>query len=462
MKTRTERDTLGARRIPAAAYYGVQTVRAAENFPVSGLRAHPALIWAYACIKKSCAQANRDLGALGPAAARAIIRACDEIRRGRFADQFIVDVYQAGAGTSFNMNVNEVVANRALELMGRRRGDYAALHPNDHVNMAQSTNDTFPTAVYTAALRLTALLLPILSSLAGAFKVKGKEWRRVIKSARTHLQDAVPITLGREFDAYAAAIRAGTMELERRSRSLRDIPLGGTAVGTGVNAPAGFRLKAVRYLARETGLPLRPAEDMVYLLQSHRPLTSVFSAAKELALELVRISNDLRLLSSGPATGLAEIELPAVQPGSSIMPGKVNPSILECLSMICFQIVGRDNAAAAAAQAGQLELNTMTPLTAYNLLDSLQLLINYLPIVESRCIRGIQADRARCRDYAARSLSLSALLAPRIGYDRAAEIFQEAHRRGLSAEQVSLEKGYLKPGELDRLLESGWEGAAAP
>ena len=458
MKTRVEEDPLGRRRIPSEAYYGVQTLRAAENFPVSGLKAHPALIWAYACLKKACAMANLESGALEPKLARALLQACDEARQGRFDRHFIVDVYQAGAGTSFNMNVNEVLANRALELLGRRRGDYAVVHPNDHVNMAQSTNDTFPTAVYAAVLRQAALLSPILESLAGAFRTQGRRWRKVVKSARTHLQDAVPITLGREFDAYAAAILAARRQLERRTRLLRSVPLGGTVAGTGVNACRGFRGKAVRHLARESALPLKPAGDMRLLLQSHQPLTAVSSALKELALELIRIANDLRLLSSGPMTGLAEIELPAVQPGSSFLPGKVNPSLLECLDMVCFQIVGRDVAVSLAAHAGQLDLNVMTPLSAYNLLDSLQMLINYLPVVESRCIRGIRADRARCRDYARKSLALAALLSPRLGYAAAAKIVQEARRRKVPAEQVVMERGCLKPGELDKLLDpSRWE-----
>jgi len=452
MKTRIEKDSLGERKVPARAYYGVQTLRASENFPVSGLRTHPALIQAYACIKKACAQANTALGFLKPALARAVVQACDEVRQGRFDGEFIIDAYQAGAGTSFNMNVNEVMANRALEILGRKRGDYGALHPNDHVNMAQSTNDTFPTATHVAVLWQVCKLLPILDSLAKRFSSKGKEWRRVVKSARTHLQDAVPISLGQEFEAYGAAVRAARKELERRSVLLLKVPLGGTAAGTGANAAPGFRRRAIRRLARETGLALKPAQDMRFGLQSHQPLMAVSSALKELALELIRIANDLRLLSSGPMTGLAEIDLPAVQPGSSIMPGKVNPSLLECLNMVCFQIAGRDLSVSLAAQAGQLDLNVMTPLTAYNLLDSAQMLINFLPVVESRCIRGIRADSARCRDYARSSLSLAALLSPMIGYDKAAEVFKEARRRKTSAGQVALEKGYLKAGDLKRLL----------
>jgi aspartate ammonia-lyase len=422
------------------------------------LRAHPALIRAYACLKKACAKANQERGVLKPALARAIILACGEVRRGRFDGQFVVDAYQAGAGTSFNMNVNEVLANRGLELLGRKRGDYAALHPNDHVNMAQSTNDTFPTAAQVAALWQVQELLPILDSLAKTFSAKGKRWRSVLKSARTHLQDAVPISLGQEFEAYAAAVRAARKELERRSALLRNVPLGGTAAGTGANAGPAFRRKAIRYLALETGLPLKPVEDMRFGLQSHQPFSSVSSALKELSIELIRIANDLRLLSSGPMTGLAEIELPEVQPGSSIMPGKVNPSLLECLNMVCFQIVGRDIAVSLAAQAGQLDLNVMTPLTAHNLLDSMQMLINFIPVVESRCIRGIQSDPARCREFAQRSLSFAALLNPRIGYEKAAEVFQEARRRKASAAQVALEKGYLRSDEISGLLDPyRWE-----
>ncbi len=453
MKTRMEKDSLGEKAVPADAYYGIQTARAVENFPVSGLKAHPALIRAYAAVKKAAAQANLELGALKPKPAQAIIKAADEVLKGKFDAHFPVDVYQAGAGTSFNMNANEVIANRAAELLGGRRGDSSLVHPNDHVNMAQSTNDTFPTAAHAAVLMLLRDLDPVLASLERAFAAKGRQWARVIKSARTHLQDAVPITLGQEFSAYAAAVAACRSELSRRGELLRGVALGGTAAGTGTNTPKGFRPLAVRKLAEITGLPLLPGRDPRLGLQSHQPLMAVSGALKELALELTRIANDLRLLCSGPTTGFAEIVLPAVQPGSSIMPGKVNPSMVECLNMICFQIIGRDLANSLCAQAGQLDLNVMTPLTAYNLLDSIQLLLNFLPRFEERCVRGIKADEEQCRRYFDRSLSLATLLNPVIGYARSAELFKEALAAKKTIPQLVLEKGLMTRKELDALFD---------
>ncbi|MBI4423645.1 MAG: aspartate ammonia-lyase [Elusimicrobia bacterium] len=457
--TRTEKDSLGAREVPADAYYGIQTLRAKENFPVSGLRAHPRLIGAYVSLKKACALANRDLGELEAPIASAIAQAADEAlaelagKPGPLLDNWIVDVYQAGAGTSFNMNTNEVLANRALELLRAKRGDYSVVHPNDHVNKAQSTNDTFPAATHVAVLLQARELAPILRRLEAAFAAKGREWSRVVKSARTHLQDAVPITLGQEFAAYAAALAAARGELERRVDLLRAVALGGTAAGTGTNASKAFRAKAIARLSRITGLALRPPADPRMALQSHQPLSAVSSALKELALEMIRIANDLRLLCSGPTTGFAEIVLPAAQPGSSIMPGKVNPSIPECWNMICFQIVGRDAAVGLATQGGQLDLNVMTPLTAYNLLDSMQLLVNFLPQVERLCVRGIRADPEACRRYFGSSLSLAALLNPKLGYARAAEIFKEALTRKTTIAQIVLERKLLTPAELDSLFD---------
>ena len=452
-ETRTEKDSLGEKQVPSDAYYGIQTLRAVENFPVSGLRAHPNLIKAYGCIKKACALANSDLKVLKPEIAEPIIKASDEVIAGRWNDQFPVDVYQAGAGTSFNMNANEVISNRAADMLGKPRGEYKTVNPNDHVNMAQSTNDTFPTATFVATLMQIRALLPVLKSLEKSFGAKGKEFRRVIKSARTHLQDAVPITLGQEFNAYAAAISACRQGLSRRSELLYGVALGGTAAGTGTNTAPGFREKAIKHLAKITDLPLNASADPRMGLQSHQPLAAVSSALKELALELTRISNDLRLMCSGPTTGFAEIVLPAVQPGSSIMPGKVNPSIVECLNMICFQIIGRDLAVGLCAQAGQMDLNVMTPLSAYNLLDSTQLLINFLPEFERHCVAGIKADVEECRRYFEQSLSLATLLNPKLGYARSAEIFKEALAKKTTITQLTLEKGLLSKPELDKLFD---------
>ena len=459
-KTRREKDSLGEKEVPAAALYGVQTQRAVENFPVSGLKAHPKLIAAYASVKKACALANKELQRLDAVKAGAIVAACDDILAGKHHDQFVVDVYQAGAGTSFNMNANEVIANLAAERLGGRRGAYDLIHPNDHVNMAQSTNDTFPTATCVAVLWQAQALLPVLASLADAFEAKGKEWRRVVKTARTHLQDAVPITLGQEFRAYAEAVRACAEELERRCELLGTVALGGTAAGTGANTAPGFRDKAVRHLARLTRLALRTARDPRLALQSHRPLLAVSGALRELAVELIRVCNDLRLLCSGPTTGFAELVLPAVQPGSSIMPGKVNPSMLECLNMLCYQLVGRDAAVMLCAQNGQLDLNVMTPLAAYDLLDSMQLLVNYLPVVEKRCIRGIVCDEERCRAYFEGNPSLATLLNPKLGYARAAQLFKEAVARKTTIRALALEKGLLTKKELDALFDPA--AAAGP
>ncbi|MBI4054741.1 MAG: aspartate ammonia-lyase [Elusimicrobia bacterium] len=452
-KTRIEKDSLGERSIPEAAYYGIQTLRASENFPISGLRAHPQLLKAYAWIKKACAQTHLDLGLLDRERARAILKACDEILEGKHADQFIVDVFQAGAGTSTHMNVNEVVANRALEILGKKRGEFQFLHPNDHVNMSQSTNDTFPAATHIAVLLQNQKLQLILRDLAEAFSQKAAEFKNILKSARTHLQDAVPITLGQEFKAYAVCIQQCGRELEKASGLLEEVALGGTAAGTGANAPAGFRTKVLGYLRDYSGLPLRRPTDPRMALQSHWPLASYSGTLKNLALELTRIANDLRLLSSGPTTGLAEILLPAVQPGSSIMPGKVNPSLAECLNMVCFQVIGNDLAVSLAAQAGQMDLNVMTPLTAYDLLFSTQILICALPVFTEKCVRDVRADPQRCRDYFEKSLSLAALFNTRIGYAKSAELFKEAWKSQKTIPELALEKKLLTEKELRELLD---------
>ena len=446
---REERDSLGVRQIPDDAYWGAQTSRADENYPISGERAHPEKIRAYARIKKACAGTNAEMGRLDARKAAAISQACDEVLAGRHQEQFVVDVYQAGAGTSLHMNVNEVLAGRAAEILGRPRGDRAAVNPNDDVNLGQSTNDTFPTALHMAAIGVGRRLSEELGSLAGSFHRKGREFEGIVKAGRTHLMDAVPVTLGQEFHAFGSAITRRQEAVARALDLLRELPLGGTAAGTGINTPPGFRAKAVGKLAVLAGEDLRPASDAREGLQSRAAAGDYSASLRALGLELGRIGNDLRLLASGPATGLDEIRLPAVQPGSSIMPGKVNPSLLECLNMLCFQLVGFDTANALAVGAGQLDLNVMMPLLAYNLTRGPQLLLNFLPVVRTRCVDGITPNPEKCRHYLEESPSIVTALTPKIGYARAAEIFKEAVARGVRVRQILLEKKVLTEEELD-------------
>jgi aspartate ammonia-lyase len=451
--SRIEKDSLGAREVPADAYYGIQTLRALEHFRASGLTHPGSLLRAYVMIKKAAALANAELGELDSRRERAITWACDQILTGKHLDQFRLDAYQAGAGTSYNMNVNEVLANLALERLGKPRGDYEYLSPNDHVNMAQSTNDTFPTAMNVAALFELEPLDDALHMLVSALRSKGKEFRRIVKSARTHLQDAVPTTLGLELDALAEAVDAGRSELIRRSTLLREIALGGTAVGTSLNAHPQFPRCAAKHLSKLSGLKLKPAKNLVFAVQSNYRIASLSGAIRDLALELIRIANDLRLLSSGPSTGISEITLPAVQPGSSIMPGKVNPVMAECLNMICFQVVGNDLAVALAVQAGQFDLNVMMPLMAFNLLQSMRLLSNYLPYFVKECLEGITANKDRCRRYFEGSIGLATVLSPFIGYLKAAEIAHEAYDSGESIKSLAIRKGILSEAEFERITD---------
>ena len=445
-------DSLGVRQIPDDAYWGAQTSRAVENYPISGERAHPEMVRAYARIKKACAEVNADLGRLEPRKAAAIGQACDEVLVGRHAEQFVVDVYQAGAGTSFHMNVNEVLAGRAAEILGASRGDRAAVNPNDDVNLGQSTNDTFPTALNMAAIAVGRLLAPEVEALAESFRRKAREFAGVVKSARTHLMDAVPITLDQEFRAFGSAVTHRREALDGALDGLRELPLGGTAAGTGINTPAGFREKAIRKLAKMAGEDFRPASDPREGLQSRASAGDYSAALRSLAVELGRIGNDLRLLASGPATGLDEIRLPAVQPGSSIMPGKVNPSLLECLNMLCFQLIGFDAANTLAVGAGQLDLNVMMPLLSHNLTRGPQLFVNFLPVLRKRCVDGITANPAKCRHYLEESPSVITALTPKIGYAKAAEVFKDAVARGVRVRQVLLEKKILTEEELNAAM----------
>jgi aspartate ammonia-lyase len=450
---RIERDPLGTKRVPASAYYGIQTLRAVENFPISGLRLPAEMVRAYALIKKAAARANAAVRILDRRLASAIQRACDEVLRGRFSEQFVVDVYQAGAGTSFNMNVNEVVANRANELLGARKGSYRHVRPNDHVNMAQSTNDTFPTAMRLACLVALPSLAEAMARLEGSLRRKARQFDRVVKAGRTHLQDAVPVRLGREFGAYALAVEKARASILESARALHELNLGGTAVGTGMNAHPRYRALAIGALRRWTRLPLRPAEDLQERTQSLGDFARFSGSLRAYALELIRIANDLRLLSSGPNTGLGEIDLPAVQPGSSIMPGKVNPVIPEMVDMVGFQVLGYDVTVAAAAQAGQLELNVMMPVVAYTLLQSMRLLTTASRVFAVRCVDGITANRERCEFFAHRSLALVTALNPHIGYLNAARVAKESLRSGRSPLEIVVERRLLDPMTARRLLD---------
>ncbi len=452
MSPRTEKDSLGERSVPDDAYWGIQTLRARENFPVSGLTEHPRLIDAYMLIKKAAALTHAELGVLDAELAEAIARACDEVLDGGLRDQFVVDVFQAGAGVSFHMNVNEVLANRTLEILGAERGDYGRVHPNDHVNMSQSTNDTFPTAMHLSILLLWRDFEPVLEALADAFHAKGDEFADAIKSGRTHLQDAVPVTLGQEFHAYGAALDRAVGAIDGAVAALEELAIGGNAAGTGINLPEGYRPTILRHLSELSGFELRRAADPRERLQSHQPITGVSAALRNLALELIRIANDLRLLDSGPLTGLKEISLPARQPGSSIMPGKVNPVMPECLNQVAMHVIGADTVVAFGAQAGQLEINVMQPVMIWEILFSMEILKNTLEVFRTGCVEGITADRGRMEDYAHKSPSLATALNPVIGYTRAAGIVKKALAEDRRIRDVALEMTDLSEEELDRIL----------
>ncbi|HEY6061876.1 MAG TPA: aspartate ammonia-lyase [Gemmatimonadales bacterium] len=451
--TRVERDPLGELPVPADALYGVQTERARRNFPISGLTPHPVFVDAVIWIKKAAALTHRETGRLEPALADAIVRAADEILAGRHRDQFVVDPYQAGAGTSHHMNCNEVLANRANELLGGKRGEYKPVHPNDHVNMAQSTNDVIPTAIRLGALSLLPALLAALDRLAAAFLAKGQAFDDVLKSGRTHLQDATPIRLGQEFTAYGHTVQRNRDRIARAADDLRDLGIGGTAVGTGLNAEPAYPGLMVRHLRTITGLELREGTDRVQLMQSMGDACALSGALRTYAVDLGKIASDIRLLASGPRTGLAEIRLPAVQPGSSIMPGKVNPSVAEMVNMVCFQAIGNDVTIATAAEAGQLELNVMMPLIAQNLLLTIGILSSASHVLAERCVEGIEADQTMAAHWLDRSPALVTALAPKIGYAEAAKLAKEAVEKNLSVRELLLQKGILKGKELDEVLD---------
>ena len=452
-RTRIEKDPLGELPVPAGALYGIQTERAKQNFPISGIGPLEAFVVGQVWIKKAAALTHRETGRLSAPLADAISRAADEVLAGQHREHFVVDVFQAGAGTSHNMNTNEVLANRANELLGGRRGEYKPVHPNDHVNMAQSTNDTIPTAIRLACLALVGPLLKAFSDLRDAFEQKGVEFDDIVKAGRTHLQDAMPIRLGQEFRAYASTIERGMRRVAESADYLRDLGIGGSAVGTGVTVEPEYPALMVKHLKQITMLDLRVGKDRVQLMQSMGDVAGFSSALKVLAVDLSKIASDLRLLASGPRTGIDEIRLPAVQPGSSIMPGKVNPSIPEMVNQVCFQVIGNDACVTISSEHGQLELNVMMPVIAYNVLLSMKILTNGCSSLTERCVREIQANREQCAYWVERSAALATALAPQIGYARAAEISKQSVREDILIRDLVRRDKILPAEEVDEVLD---------
>ncbi|HJU35389.1 MAG TPA: aspartate ammonia-lyase [Nitrososphaera sp.] len=452
MSFRIDKDSLGEVKVPSSAYYGPFTTRAINQYKVTGQKAHINLIRAYAMIKRSAALANKDLRALDSNKADAIVKACDEILAGKLIEEFIVESINSGAGTAFNMNTNEVIANRALELLGKKKGEYEILSPNDHVNMSQSSNDTFPTAMHIAILLNMTETIASLDKLIASLRSKAEEFASVIKIGRTHLMDAIPVTLGAEFEQYAYSLKQAVARLVQAMGELSYVGLGGTAVGTGANTPKGYRPLVIRYLSQVSGLDLKSSENLFYSLQSKYDVANCSSSLRNLAIDLNKLANDIRLMASGPTAGFAEILIPAVHAGSSIMPGKVNPSLAECLNMICFNVMGNDVSVAMAAQAGQFELNVMLPGMLKCVLDSTDMLKNFLPIFAANMIDGIQANQDRLESYIEKSPVLVTLLNPYIGYLNAAEIYKESLKTGKSIRELVLSKRLMTNEQLDKVL----------
>ncbi len=452
MATRTEHDSLGDVHVPAEALYGAQTQRATQNFQISGLKPRQAFIWSMATIKRAAAEVNRDLGLLDHERAEAIIQAAQEVIEGKWNDQFVVDPIQAGAGTSHNMNTNEVIANRATQILGGSVGEYR-VHPNDHVNMAQSTNDTIPTAIRLGALWRLDELLGTLQRLVEALNTKAAEFDDIVKSGRTHLQDAVPVRLGQEFGAYARAVERDAERIRQAAEGLRRLGIGGTAVGSGLNAHPEYHARMVKKLSELTGLTLYESDDLFESMQSMADAAHFSASLRTLALTLIRIANDIRLLASGPSTGLDEVRLPAVQPGSSIMPGKVNPVLAEMLDMAMFYVVGLDTTVAMAAQAGQLELNVMMPIIAHDLFEMEHVLIGAIEAFTTRCVVGIMANQEKATGWLAKNAILVTALNPVIGYLKGAEVAKESMATGKTIREIVVENGYLSAEHVDKLLD---------
>ncbi len=452
-KVRIEKDSLGTLEIPADAYYGVNVGRALINFPISRRKIHPRIVEAYCRIKKAAAKANREVGRLTVKQANAIRKAADEVIGGELRDQFVIDVFQAGAGTSTNMNANEVLCNRALELLGHKKGEYHLLNPNDHVNMGQSTNDTFPTAMRLAAVDALDDFFPEAEKLAAALAELGTKFAKIVKSGRTHLQDAVPMTLGGEFAAYAQAVRSSAKHVKRTAQDLFELGIGGSAAGTAMNTHPAFAKQMCAELSKETGQKFKKAKDLIYAMQCQAPVGRTSGSLRDFAVELGRIANDLRLLSSGPTTGLAEIVLPSVQAGSSIMPGKINPSIPEMVNMACFHIIGNDTCVSQAVAAGQLELNVMMPIMAENILESIEVLTAVCRQLRVKCVDGITANPERCEDYAFRSMGLATALAPSIGYLDAAGVAKRALAADKTITELVRAEGMMTEKEIKHVLD---------
>jgi len=451
--TRTEKDPLGTLEVPTDALYGVQTLRAVQNFPISGLKPLPAFVDATVRIKRAAALTHKETGRLDAKLADAIVKAADEILAGKYRDQFVVDVYQAGAGTSHNMNVNEVLANRANEFLGAARGAYSPVHPNDHVNMAQSTNDVIPTAIRLACLSELPSLQEAIEGLAKEFERKGTEFDDVLKSGRTHLQDAMPIRLGQELNAYAGSLRRGLKRIVEAADYLRDLGIGGSAVGTGVNVEPEYPRLMVKYLRESAKVDLREGKDRVQLMQSMGDVAGFSAQLRVLAIDLSKIASDLRLLASGPRTGLDEIRLPAVQPGSSIMPGKVNPSIPEMVNQVCFQVIGNDTCVSVAAEHGQLELNVMMPVIAYNVLLPMLILRNASRVLAEKTVKGMEANEEQAKYWLERSAALATALAPQIGYARAAELSKQSVKENILIRDLVKREKVLPDAEIDEVLD---------
>lgn len=452
MKYRLDEDSLGKVKIPAEAYYGAFTGRAVKQYHVTGNRAHENLIKAFVMIKRSSAVANMETNAINAKLGKAIVSACDMILAGKYVDQFVVDMINSGAGTAFNMNTNEVIANVALEILRKKKGQYQYLHPNDHVNMSQSSNDTYPTAMHVAILMNLKETIPAVDMLIKSLAEKAKQFSTFKKIGRTHLMDALPITLGSEFAAYNTSISKARNEIIAAQKELQYVALGGTAVGSGANTPKGYRNVAVSELAKISGLPLKPERNMQYSLQSRFAVVNLSGALRNLALEINKLANDIRLMASGPVAGLSEIGIPAVHAGSSIMPGKVNPSLAECMNMICFNIIGNDTTVAHGAQAGQFELNVMLPGMLKCMLESTDMIKNFLPIFSSNLIDGLTANKDKLREGIENSPVIVTLLTPKIGYLRSAQLFKESLKTGKTIRELVVSKKLMTDKQVDSLF----------